>query len=70
MKNIILCIATIFFLSPQMSGQEKYGKTANLGVGVGYYGYLNRSVPALYFNYESEAYPPYILIMNSMWLKI
>jgi hypothetical protein len=31
---------------------ERYGKTLNLGVGLGYYGYAGRSMPVLHANYE------------------
>jgi hypothetical protein len=36
-------------------GQSSYGKTLNVGVGVGYYGYLTHSLPVLHFNYELSA---------------
>ncbi|MDZ4757931.1 MAG: hypothetical protein SGJ10_07320 [Bacteroidota bacterium] len=33
---------------------EKYGKTLNLGLGIGYYGYTNHSMPVLHLNYEFD----------------
>lgn len=34
--------------------QQKYGKTLNVGVGIGYYGYIGHSLPVLHFNYELD----------------
>ncbi len=31
---------------------EKYGRTLNFGVGIGYYGYVGSSMPVLHLNYE------------------
>lgn len=31
---------------------EKYGNTLNAGIGIGYYGYVGRSIPVAMFNYE------------------
>ena len=31
---------------------EKYGKTLNLGAGIGYYGYLGQTVPVGTINFE------------------
>jgi len=49
-------------------GSEAYGRTLNLGVGIGYYGYLSRSAPFLTLNYEFDvarqfALAPFIGIM-------
>lgn len=33
---------------------EQYGKTVNLGVGIGYYGYVGRPVPVVSVNYEID----------------
>lgn len=59
MKKI--SIAFLFFLltsnfsiCAQGSDDEKYGKTLNLGVGIGYYGYVGHSVPFLGANYEFD----------------
>lgn len=54
--NKTLCITTLLVLiSASTMAQEKYGKTLNIGAGVGYYGYIGRSVPAIHFNYEFDA---------------
>lgn len=47
----------LFFILIQFSGaaQNRYGKTLNFGVGVGYYGYIGHSLPVLHFNYELDA---------------
>ena len=36
------------------SHDEQYGHTLNLGVGIGYYGYLNQDVPFIFANYEFD----------------
>ena len=33
---------------------EKFGKTLNAGIGVGYYGYVGHSMPVLHANYEFD----------------
>ena len=33
---------------------EKYGHTLNVGLGIGYYGYVGHSMPVLHANYEFE----------------
>jgi hypothetical protein len=55
LKKLLLLL--LLFTGIQFSGnaQEKYGKTLNFGVGVGYYGYIGHSLPVLHFNYELDA---------------
>ncbi len=36
------------------SSSERYGKTLNLGLGIGYYGYVGHSIPVLHLNYEFD----------------
>jgi hypothetical protein len=50
--SFLLLFTLIQFASHAQSG---YGKTLNVGVGVGYYGYLDHSLPVLHFNYELDA---------------
>jgi hypothetical protein len=64
MKNLI--IASLFFLTalsfnssaqettvdPKATSPENYGKTLNLGLGIGYYGYVGHSMPVLHADYE------------------
>ena len=64
MKKII--ITSLFFLSllgvksfaQEQAPAAKYGKTLNLGLGVGgysgYYGYVGRSLPVFHINYEFD----------------
>lgn len=59
MKKLILI--TILFISIfhfSSYAQEKYGKTLNLGLGIGgyagYYGYVGRSLPVFHVNYEFD----------------
>jgi hypothetical protein len=52
--SLFFSIALIFLVS----AQEKFGKTLNLGLGVGgytgYYGYADRSLPVINLNYEFD----------------
>src|SRR4051812_23236376 len=52
-KKIILSLLLILTVF-QFKGfaQEQYGKTLNLGLGIGYYGYVGRSLPVFHANYE------------------
>lgn len=43
-----------FLLSQEPIVNEKYGKTLNLGVGVGYYGYVGQPVPFGTINFEFD----------------
>jgi hypothetical protein len=35
---------------------EKYGKTLNLGLGLGYYGYVGHPMPVIHADYEFDVY--------------
>jgi hypothetical protein len=50
--SLLLLFALVQFAG---QAQSRYGKTLNVGVGVGYYGYLDHSLPVLHFNYELDA---------------
>jgi hypothetical protein len=60
MKKIL--IASLLFMtmysinasSQSQSSGEKYGKTLNLGLGIGYYGYVGHSLPVFHLNYEFD----------------
>lgn len=64
MKKTI--ITSLFFLSilsssiyaQEATSGEQYGKTLNLGLGIGgysgYYGYVDRSLPVFHINYEFD----------------
>ncbi len=60
MKKTI--IASLFFLvllgsninAQGSSSGEKYGRTLNLGVGVGYYGYVGNTMPVLHADFEFD----------------
>lgn len=59
MKKAILLIITVLSIistaDAQRSGlHEKYGKTFNMGLGIGYYGYAEQSMPVIHFNYEFD----------------
>jgi hypothetical protein len=52
-KTILIFMAVAFFANCSMAqSTEDYGNTLNIGVGLGYYGYVNHSTPAVNLNYE------------------
>lgn len=54
MKKIITLLMLVSTLHFSGTAQEQYGKTLNLGLGIGYYGYVGRSLPVLHINYEFD----------------
>lgn len=58
-KIIILSTAFLTLVISSLNAQdkpaaEKYGKTLNLGAGIGYYGYLGHSLPVGMVNFEFD----------------
>jgi len=54
-------IAGFLFLIVCYSGKaqgttdaEQYGRTLNMGIGIGYYGYVGHALPVVSFNYEID----------------
>jgi hypothetical protein len=60
MKKLLLTAVLGLMVSLQFTAtaQEKYGKTLNLGLGIGgysgYYGYVGRSLPVFHLDYEFD----------------
>lgn len=62
-------LVTLFFLmiigitlpAQETVTSEKYGKTLNLGAGVGYYGYLGQPLPVGSINYEFDVFKNFTL---------
>lgn len=60
MKKLIiasLLLLTSFIIeckAQAIPAVEKYGNTLNLGVGIGYHGYIGHSVPVVMINYEFD----------------
>jgi hypothetical protein len=64
-KKILTSTLLLFIWSANISAQEigtkdtkgteKYGNTLNLGLGIGYYGYVGHSFPIIHANYEFDA---------------
>ncbi len=54
--SLCLTLAVLSFSTQaqQTMGYEKYGKTLNLGVGIGYYGYIGNSSPVLHADVEFD----------------
>jgi hypothetical protein len=66
MKQRLLIIATVLLFISSMRSQttyapEKFGKTLNLGLGVGYYSYLGRPMPMGILNYEFDLFRNFTL---------
>lgn len=56
---VILSIAIFTALSLNSNAQdkgsgEKFGRVLNLGAGIGYYGYVGRTIPVIMINYEFD----------------
>jgi len=60
MKKIIYITFTLCLLiinksvAQKNTGGEKYGKTLNVGFGIGYYGYIGRSSPVIHADLEFD----------------
>ena len=54
MKKLIASFFILIIFQISGYGQENYGKTLNLGLGIGYYGYVGRSLPVFHINYEFD----------------
>lgn len=48
-------------LEAQKSGSESFGNTLNVGLGIGYYGYIGSTYPAVNLNYEFDVLPNFTL---------
>jgi hypothetical protein len=54
-STVIGLIFLVSILSVKVSAQsEKYGNTLNVGLGIGYYGYYDHSIPVVGLNYEID----------------
>lgn len=58
MKKIItlslLILSATHIWAQDKTGSEKYGKTLNMGLGIGYYGNVGHSLPVATINYEFD----------------
>jgi hypothetical protein len=55
MKKITALLLFVVLLGKTAGAQESFGNTLNLGVGIGYYGYINgRTAPVFHANYEFD----------------
>lgn len=53
-STLFLALLAINTTAQDKPSAEKYGKTLNLGAGIGYYGYVGRSLPVGMLNYEFD----------------
>jgi hypothetical protein len=60
MKKVILIYLLLLLIFPfglksqQNNEGEKFGRTLNLGLGLGYYGYVGSTIPVLHANFEFD----------------
>lgn len=57
----ILLVLSLQLRSQTLTTNEKFGNTLNLGVGIGYYGYIGHNIPVLSVNYEIDVAPYFTL---------
>ncbi|HKC68352.1 MAG TPA: hypothetical protein VKG26_08985 [Bacteroidia bacterium] len=65
-KLFLISFVFIAFLNNKIIAQdttvpEKFGNTLNMGVGVGYYGYVGNAAPAFNVNYEFDLFRNFTL---------
>ena len=53
-KFFIIIILFTLASNVTLKSQEKYSRVLNLGLGLGYYGYLGGSIPVIHANYELD----------------
>ncbi len=51
---LLLSALSVNIIAQDKSGSEKFGSTLNLGLGIGYYGYVGHSLPVGTINYEFD----------------
>ncbi|MGJ8661781.1 MAG: hypothetical protein ACSHXL_07070 [Bacteroidota bacterium] len=64
MKTIIIAAFSLLILGGniyQAQESEKFGNTLNLGVGIGYYGYINNYTPIVHADFELNVAPNFTL---------
>ena len=59
--SLCLLLMTANLKAQNTSYGEKYGKTLNVGLGFGYYGYVGHSIPIIHGNYEFDVAPNFTL---------
>jgi hypothetical protein len=69
MKSIIYTITAIAFIlvstksikAQNSTSHEGFGNTLNLGLGIGYYGYIGSNVPVIHVDYEFDVVKDFTL---------
>jgi hypothetical protein len=66
MKSAIITLTLLLTIcnnsdAQKMLADEKYGKTLNIGAGIGYYGYVGHAIPVGIINYEFDVAPNFTL---------
>jgi len=60
-KFIFSTLLLLSLLGGKAYSQEYHGNTLNIGLGIGYYGYLSGVSPVLHFDYEFEVAPQFTI---------
>ena len=53
-KSLVAAVALCAGFASSANAYEKFGKTLNLGVGLGYYGYVGHTVPVIHADFELD----------------
>ncbi|MBL7937335.1 MAG: hypothetical protein JNM51_16110 [Bacteroidia bacterium] len=60
--SMVILMLSVTILTAQETGTpEKYGKTLNIGAGIGYFGYVGRAFPAGSINFEFDVFKNFTL---------
>ncbi len=63
MKKLLLMLTLLISITAinvnaqntkRSSSSSSYGNTLNMGLGIGYYGYVGRTIPVIHLNYEFD----------------
>jgi hypothetical protein len=53
-KLIFASLVLLFAMNVKVKAQESFGQTLNLGLGIGYYGYIGHTIPVVHADYEFD----------------
>ena len=57
----IIAVAILSVAQTKTYAQEKFGNTLNVGLGIGYYGYVSGTIPSFNINYEFDVAPTFTI---------
>jgi hypothetical protein len=53
-KLIFASLVLLFAMNVKVKAQESFGQTLNIGLGIGYYGYVGHTMPVVHADYEFD----------------